>query len=77
MKKIRKYLKKLDSFAAKHPYLVLGIILVLPGLILPIPLPFFETISSWLWDHIFVWIFFIIFLDAISGGTPLWRRRRK
>ncbi|WP_410504955.1 hypothetical protein ABE953_08350 (plasmid) [Ligilactobacillus salivarius] len=48
MKKIRKYLKKLDSFAAKHPYLVLGIILVLPGLMLSILLPFFETISSWL-----------------------------
>ncbi|MBZ4032360.1 hypothetical protein [Ligilactobacillus salivarius] len=48
MKKIRKYLKKLDSFTAKHPYLVLGIILVLPGLMLSIPLPFFKTISSWL-----------------------------
>lgn len=77
MKKIRKYLKKLDSFTAKHPYLVLGIILVLPGLMLSILLPFFETISSWLWDHVFIWIFFIIFLDAISGGTPLWRHRRK
>lgn len=42
MKKIRKYLKKLDSFTAKHPYLVLGIILVLPGLMLSIPLPFLK-----------------------------------
>ena len=71
MKKIRKYLKKLDSFATKYPYLVLGIILVLPGLMLSIPLPFFETISSWLWDYVFIWIFF----PFVRTTTKEWKNK--
>ena len=44
MKKLKILLKKIDKFTIKHPNIVLGAILLTPGLILAIPLPFFENL---------------------------------
>ena len=66
MKKLKILLKKIDKFTIKHPNIVLGAILLTPGLILAIPLPFFENLSFWLFEHVFVFIFIIFILIGFA-----------